>query len=266
MQKVKIVSTGLYLPPKIQTNAELAPLVGRSEKWILSRTGVAERRIAEEPMDVIAARAAREALGEGGEPDCIINASTTPLQLLPDGSVFIQRELGMSKIPSWSVHATCMSFIVALVNASSMIHAKIYKRILIVSAETGTPWRDFKEPQSAVLFGDGAAAVVVEAAPQDDECGLIDWEMNTWPEGAELSEFRGGGTRYPPYISDKTKPEDYLFHMEGRSLFRMGHNCVAHTLSVLFNAHCNTFSAFEDVQIEPSFFPQKALSCASELM
>ena len=64
MQKVKIVSTGLYLPPKIQTNAELAPLVGRSEKWILSRTGVAERRIAEEPMDVIAAKAAKEALGE----------------------------------------------------------------------------------------------------------------------------------------------------------------------------------------------------------
>ena len=81
---IKIVSTGLCLPPKIQTAAELSEQIGRSEKWILSRTGVAERRIAEEPMDVLAAKAAGEALQGGPPPDCILNASATPLQLIPE--------------------------------------------------------------------------------------------------------------------------------------------------------------------------------------
>ena len=100
MQKVKIVTTGLYLPPKIQTADELSGLIGRSKEWIISRTGVEERRIAEESMDVIAVRAARKALGSEPDPDCILNASTTPLQLIPDSSVFIQRELGLTGIPA----------------------------------------------------------------------------------------------------------------------------------------------------------------------
>jgi 3-oxoacyl-[acyl-carrier-protein] synthase-3 len=231
--KIKIVSTGLFLPPKIQTSAELAPLIGRSEKWILSRTGIAERRIAEEPMDVIAAKAARDALGEGTQPDCIINASTTPVQLIPDSSVFIQKELGMSSIPSWSIHATCLSFLVALVNASALIQTGIYRKVLVVTAETGTPWRNLKEPESAALFGDGAAAAVIETTPQGEPGCLIDWEMNSWPEGAELTEFRGAGIRHPPDNPEKTKPEDNLFHMSGSAVYRMARERVAITLSTI---------------------------------
>jgi 3-oxoacyl-[acyl-carrier-protein] synthase-3 len=234
MQKVKIVSTGLYLPPKIETAAETATLIGRSEKWILSRTGVAERRIAKEPMDIIGARAAREALSQGTEPDCILNASTTPLQLIPDSSVFIQRELGMKGIPSWTIHATCLSFLVALMTASSFIQSNLYERILIVSAETGTPWRNFKEPESAALFGDGAAAAVVEPTPEAEKSGILDWEMNTWPGGAELTEFRGGGTRYPPYKPGKSSSEDYLFSMKGTRVYRMARKRIKETLSTLF--------------------------------
>jgi 3-oxoacyl-[acyl-carrier-protein] synthase-3 len=234
MQKMKITSTGLYLPPKVQTSKELTTLIGRSEKWIRSRTGVEERRIAEEPMDTIAAKAAREALGDGPEPDCILNASTTPLQLIPDSSVFIQKELGMSGIPSWSIHATCLSFVVALMTAASFITSKLYKRILIVSAETGTPWRNMNQPESAALFGDGAAAVVVEPAPDGEESGLLDWEMNTWPEGADLTEFRGCGTRHPPYSPGQSTPEDYLFSMKGPKIYRMARERIKETLAVLF--------------------------------
>ena len=74
MYHVKIASTGIYLPPRIQTSAELAPLIGESVDWIISRTGIAERRLAEEPMDVLAAKAAKDALKNGPPPDCIINA------------------------------------------------------------------------------------------------------------------------------------------------------------------------------------------------
>lgn len=235
MHHIKIVSTGLYLPPKIQTASELAPLIGRSEKWILSRTGVKERRIAEEPMDVIAAKAARSALGDGPDPDCVINASATPLQLIPDSAPFILRQLGLRKIPAWSIHATCLSFVVALQSAASLLQSNVYNRILIVSSETGTDFRDFHEPESASLFGDGAAAAVVERTPEKENSALIDWEMNTWPEGAELTEFRGAGTKHPPNHPTKTRPEDNLFHMKGTRVYRMARDKVKENLVILFD-------------------------------
>lgn len=233
-QQVKIISTGLYVPERIQTAAELSPLIGRSENWIISRTGVAERRIAEEPMDVMAAMAAREALEGGPEPDCILNASTTPLQLIPDSSTFIQEQLGMKGIPSWSIHATCLSFLVALTTASALIQTGKFKRVLIVSSEAGTPWRNLKEPSSASLFGDGAAAVVLEPTPESEESALLDWQMKTWPEGAGLTELRGGGTRHPPDNPEKTKPEDNLFHMKGPAVYKLGRVRVGEVMSAFF--------------------------------
>ncbi len=234
MQHIKIVSTGLYLPPKIQTAKELSPLIGRSEHWIISRTGVEERRIAEEPMDEMAAKAARQALGDGAPPDCILNASATPLQLIPDSAPFIQRALGFDGIPAWSIHATCLSFIVALNTAASLLQTKSFKRILIVSSETGTPFRDFDQPESASLFGDGAAAVVVEATPDNEPSAFIDWEMNTWPEGAEFTEFRGAGTKHPPNHPTKTSPKDNLFQMHGTRIYRMARDKINANLADLF--------------------------------
>lgn len=233
MFKVKIVSTGLYLPPRIQTSAELAPLIGKSEEWILKSTGISERRIAEESMDVMAAKAAMDAIKDGPPPDCIINASTTPVQLIPDSSVFIQRALGWSGIPSWSVHATCLSFLVAMNSASALIQGGVYKRILVVSSEAGTPWRNMKEPESASLFGDAAAAIILEATPEGESSAWLDWEMNTWPKGAELTEFRGAGTAHPPGNSKLTKPEDNLFSMQGTKVYRYATSMVRNTLDTL---------------------------------
>ena len=233
-QKIKIVSTGIYSPSKVQSSAELSKLIGRSEDWIISRTGVVNRHIAEEPMDVMGAKAARAALQDGPPPDCIINASTTPLQLIPDSSVFIQKELGLNGVPSWSVQATCLSFVVALNSAAALVQTGVYKRILIVSAEAGTPWRDLNEPESAALFGDGAAAVVVEATPEGEESCLRDWVMTTWPEGADTTEFRGAGTRRPPFISDLTRPEDYLFHMKGPKIFRFAIPKAKEAMEMIF--------------------------------
>lgn len=233
MQRVKIISTGFYLPPKIQTAAELAPLIGKSEHWIIKHTGVGERRIAEEPMDEMASKVAKEVLGDGPAPDCIINASTTPLQLIPDSSPFIQRTMGFEGIPSWSVHATCLSFLVALNNAASLIVTGVYKRILIVSSETGTPFRDLDDPKSAALFGDAAAGVILEQTPQEESSAIIDWQMNTWPDGAELTEFRGAGTRRPPDHPD-TSPKDNLFQMQGTQVYRQALVRIRSTLNELY--------------------------------
>jgi len=220
MINVKISSTGSYIPEEIQSASDLSALIRRSENWIVNRTGVKERRISSIPMEEMAAIAARKAIASSGPPDCIVNASVTPVQLIPDSSTFIQEKLGLSGIPCWSVHSTCLSFLTAFINSASLIQSGIYKKILLVSAETATNWRDLNEPESASLFGDAAAAVMLEATPKDNNSCILDWEMKTFPEGAGLTEYRGAGTRKPP-LSKNTQPSDYLFHMKGPKVFKL---------------------------------------------
>jgi 3-oxoacyl-[acyl-carrier-protein] synthase-3 len=218
--RFRVDSVGHYVPPKVQTAAEVATLIGRSENWVLSRTGVVERRVSDEPMQMLAARAARAAIGDGPPPDLIINASLTPVQLIPDSSVFIQRELGYNGIPSFSIHATCLSFLVGLHTAGTFVHAGRYKRILVVSAEQGSVCRDFEQPESAALIGDGAAAAIVVPTPADGASELLAWGMTTWPEGADLAELRGCGIRRHPN-NPETRPSDNLFHMHGPRIYKL---------------------------------------------
>ncbi|RLU00325.1 3-oxoacyl-ACP synthase III family protein [Ketobacter sp.] len=236
--EICISSTGLYLPPRIQSSAELSGLIGRSEEWIVSRTGVRERRVAEEGMEFLAAKAALAAIGDGPRPDCIINASLTPVQLIPDSAVFVQKALGWEGVPCWSVHATCLSFVVALLNASGLIQAGIYRSVLVVSAEAGTPWRNLEQPESAALFGDGAAAALLEQSK--GESAVKDWIMYTWPEGSEFTEFRGCGTRRPPGHPD-TRHDDNLFNMQGPKVFRMVLMHISRVLRTLFERNDMTF-------------------------
>src|SRR5450755_4605930 len=106
----QITATGLYAPPCVETAEDLAKRVGKTADWIVASTGVSRRHISDEPVEHMAAEAARKALGTGPPPDLIINASTTPRQIIPDTSVFIEAELGYSGIASHSVHGTCLSF------------------------------------------------------------------------------------------------------------------------------------------------------------
>src|SRR5262245_28776768 len=174
---VQVASAAFYVPPRVETAAELAPRIGKSEDWIVSRTGVRERRIAAEPVEALGVRAARAALGPGPAPDLIVNASTTPRQLIPDTSVFIQEGLGLEGIPSYSVHASCLSFLVALHNAAALVTAGAYRRVLLVSAERPTPNRNLAEPESASLVGDGAAAAVLVPTPKGETSALVGWRM-----------------------------------------------------------------------------------------
>ncbi len=218
--RVKVVSTGFYAPPRVETAAELAPRIGTSEEWIVERTAVRERRISDEPIEVMAAHAARAALRSGDAPDLIVNASVSTRQLIPDTSVYIQQELGLEGIPSFSIHASCLSFLVALQNAAALVAAGAFRRVLVVSAERGSLGRDMAEPESAALLGDGAAAVVLEATPKGEASELAGFRMNTWPRGAALTEVRGFGQACAPGDA-ATRPEDQLFSMDGPGVYKM---------------------------------------------
>lgn len=245
--RFKVAKTGSYQPPHVQTAAELAPLIGRSEEWILSRTGVSERRISDEPMHQLAAHAIRDAVGDD-RPDLLINASLTPIQLIPDSSVFIQKAMGWegSGLPSFSVHATCMSFMVGLHTAGAFLESGAYERIIVVSAEQGSVCRDFDHPESASLIGDGAAAALVTKTPDGEGSELLAWGQTTWPEGSDLAELRGCGTRKHPNSPD-TSPEDNLFRMRGPRIYKMAVEKVRELAHDLVEEQAGL--SFEDIDL-----------------
>jgi 3-oxoacyl-[acyl-carrier-protein] synthase III len=242
---VKVVATGRYLPERIETNEELAPRLGVTADWILSHAGVTHRHISDEPVAEMAAWAAKQALGSGPPPDLIINASGVAQQVLPDTSPFIQEALGFSGVPCFSVHATCLSFAVALHNAASLLEASAYRRILIVSADQGHRGRNFDEPESSALLGDGAAAVVLEATPEGETSALLGFHMNTYPKGASLTEVRGGGTRQHPQDPTTTR-EHNLFHMNGPAVYKMA---LRHSPTMFRHLYAKSGIRPEDIQL-----------------
>ncbi len=229
MLRIKVVGTGIHVPERVETAEQLASRIGRSAEWIRTRTGVGERRIADRPLEEMGASAARQALGDGPPPDVIVNVSTTPIQLIPDTSVFIQHALGYDGIPSFSIHATCLSFLVGLHTVGSLVHSGGYNRALLVSTETGTPFRDLAEAESAALLGDGAAAAVIERTPEGEESALLDFRMRTWPTGRDMAEFRGGGIRAQPWLPQHD-PNDFLFRMKGTRIYRLAKGRLAELL------------------------------------
>lgn len=213
--RFRIARTALHLPPRIEASEALAERLGRSADWIVSRTGVRERRISDVPMSTMAAEAVR---GLGERPELLINASLTPVQLIPDSSVFVLRELGWDGLPSFSVHHTCLSFLTAVQVAGGLLAGGAYRRIAIVSAEQGSVCRDLDEPESAALIGDGAAAALIEAT--DGPEGFLGYATSTWPEGIGWAELRGCGTAHHPNDPATTRG-DNLFHMRGPRVWRL---------------------------------------------
>lgn len=224
---LRIAGVGRYLPSRVVTSAELEARCGLPAGWVERRNGVRERRWVDgESASFMAAQAAREALDEAGlqpgELDLIINASATSEQALPDMGALIQRQLGAgaSGIPAMTVQTACLSFITALEVASHFLLSGRYGRILIASADIASCGLDFREPESATLMGDAAAAVVVVRPAEGDSSRLCSARFRTYGEGAYLTAILGGGSARHPHKPGHD-PVDDLFHMDGPAVLRM---------------------------------------------
>lgn len=215
----RIVATNFCVPPDIETSQHLAQKTGRSADWIVGFTGVQFRHVSPCLKDpaVLAAQAARPVVDEYGAPDCIIYCGAIPRQMLPDLSVFVHRELGLEGVAAMSVNTACLSFLSALVTADALIERGVYRRILLSVAELASRGRNFDEPESAALLGDGAAAVLIERT-DGDSC-ILHSRLETWSEGAELAGLRGGGTLRTPDDPNVTIA-DHRFFMQGDQLLR----------------------------------------------
>ncbi len=228
MLPLKILGMGRYLPKRIVPSSEVETMCGLSAGWIERWSGVKERRwVSEgETNSFMGAEAAKEAIAQAGlkltNIDLIINASGTPEQAIPDGGPLIQQQLGLgtSGVPCFTIHATCLSFLMALDTSASLLATGRYRTILIVSSDVGSVALNFNEPESASLIGDAAAAAVVTLG--DGHSGILASRFETYGGAAHLTELRGGGSRCHPQ-SPLTQPEDNLFHMDGSKILRLVH-------------------------------------------
>ena len=224
---VRIAGLGAYLPERVVTNAELETKFGLQSGWIAKRTGVLERRYATHETTVSqAAAASRIALDRSGikleQIDAIIGANLAQ-QTIPCTAALVHKAMGAPDGSSacWDVNATCLSFMMALHSAALLIAAGQYKNILIFSSEIASPSLNPLEPESASLFGDAAAAIVLIAstASNGEGSGLIGAKFQTFSSGSHLTQLLGGGTLHRPHTTFE-HPELNLFHMDGPAIFK----------------------------------------------
>ena len=201
MPSARIIGTGSYLPPKVLTNADLEKLVDTSNEWIVTRTGISERRIApeEEATSDLALRAAQSALEAAGldpaDLDMILVATITPDMPFPSTACVLQDRLGARRAGALDLSAACSGFIYGLGMADGLIRAGTARTVLLLGAETLTKVVNWQDRNTCVLFGDGAGAVVLRA--DEGERGILSTHLYADGSKGSLLILPGCGSRHP---------------------------------------------------------------------
>ncbi|MBF9233975.1 beta-ketoacyl-ACP synthase III [Microvirga alba] len=238
MKRIRSVVRGVgsYLPKRLVTNRDLEKLVETSHEWIVQRTGIEQRHIADESetTSVLGIKAAEAALADAGltpaDIDLVICATSTPDLTFPSTATMIQAGLGMSHGAAFDLQAVCTGFVYGVATADKFLQSGSHKRALVIGAETFSRILDWKDRTTCVLFGDGAGAIVLEA--QEGEGTSAD-------RGVLTSHLRSDGRyRDKLYVDGgpgSTKTTGVL-KMEGKEVFRFAVGSVTDVIQDAFNA------------------------------
>ncbi|RXZ79395.1 beta-ketoacyl-ACP synthase III [Paenibacillaceae bacterium] len=240
-RRIRILGTGKYLPSRQVTAAQLDEKLGKPQGWVLKKSGVRVRHYADgETVSQMGAKAAWAALEAASltfdDIDCVICTSSVPEQPIPCTAALIQKEMnqGDSGVPCFDVNSTCLSFLAGLDLISYLVDAGRYSRVLLVAPEIASLGLNEAHAESAILFGDGAAAVVIGQSQPGESSGIRAARIETYGSGYELSQIRGGGSKYPfrNYRPDDEAP--FLFEMQGEALFKKTSKLLPAFLERLF--------------------------------
>jgi len=217
MRYAEITGWGKCVPPATVSNADLALVMDTTDEWITTRTGIKERHVSHVENSDLAATAALRALACAGvdaaDIDMVVNATCSPDRLIPSAGSVVQAKIGASKAGAMDVNAACSGFIYGLSVGTGLIASGAATKVLVVGVERLTPWLDFEDRSTAVLFGDGAGAVVLEAS--DDEVGMLSVELGSDGTVSDILTVYGTGSeRMPP------EQEVCAIRMDGREVFR----------------------------------------------
>ena len=220
-RSAEIVGVGSCLPEKRLTNADLEKMVNTSDEWILTRTGISERRIVAqgEATSDLAVRACESAISDAGiEPgdiDLLVVATSTPDMLLPSTACLVQAHLGLT-CPAFDMNAACTGFIYGLHTASSAIEAGRADVVLLVGADTLTRVVDFKDRRTCVLFGDGAGAAVLRASENPGVRSIV---LGADGKGNSMLKIPAGGSAMPA-SPETVQTRLHFIQMNGNEVFK----------------------------------------------
>lgn len=225
-----IIGTGSYMPERVLTNEELSKRVETSDEWIVTRTGIRERRIAapDQACSDLAAEAARRALAHAGvqpeEVDMIVVATITPDMGFPNTGCFVQQKIGATRAFCMDLEAACSGFIYALEVASQFVSSGAIRTALVIGSEKISSITDWSDRSLCVLFGDGAGAAVVQARPAGTG-GVLHTIMRSDGRLADLLKLPGGGSRHPASAETIEQRLHYM-KMDGKEVFKHAVTCM----------------------------------------
>jgi 3-oxoacyl-[acyl-carrier-protein] synthase III len=222
--RARIASIATYLPPKLLTNADLEKMVETTDEWILQRTGIRERHIADRGVGTsdLAYEASKKAIERAGltpdDIDLIIVGTTTPDMPFPSTACLLQTKLGASRAWGFDLSAACSGFTYSLTTAAQIVATGASKHALVVGADVMSSIIDYTDRTTCVLFGDGAGAVVVEAS-DDENIGILDFENYVDGSGGDALCMPAGGSLRP--ASHETVDQRLHFvKQEGQTVFK----------------------------------------------
>jgi 3-oxoacyl-[acyl-carrier-protein] synthase-3 len=206
------------------TNADLERIVDTSDEWITQRTGIKERHVVEPPQSTasLGAQAARAAIADAGispaDLDLIICATITPEMIFPATACFIQQDIGAADVPAFDISAACSGFIYGLAVANQFIATGAYRHVLVIGAETLSRFTDYTDRSSCIIFGDAAAAAVLEAT-EDANRGIDYSVLRADGGGWDFIHVPAGGARTPASHETVDQRGHYI-KMRGRDVYK----------------------------------------------
>ena len=223
MRGSTIAGIGHYVPERVMTNADLERLVETTDEWIVTRTGIRERRIAadDQASSDLGLEAAREAMADAGvtadDLDLIIVGTATPDMLFPATACVLQDRLGARRAGAFDLSAACSSWVYAAAVAHGYVSSGLAETVLVVGAETLSKITNWKDRATAVLFGDSAGAAVIR--PSEPGQGFLSFYLGADGSGGPLIQLPGGGSRLPASYETVERAQHYL-QMNGREVFK----------------------------------------------
>ncbi len=229
-RSARITGWGGYAPAAILTNADLERIVDTSDEWIVTRTGIRERRVAaahETTASMAAVAGARAIAVAGLDPDdvdLILVATLTPDYWMPSTAALVKEAIGNRRAAAMDVAAACSGFIYAYATATAYVRAGLARHVLVIGAELLTRFLDYTDRGTCILFGDGAGAVVVSAS--DEPAGPHGIELTTEPQGAYMIWLPAGGSKSPSSAETVARGEHFI-RMEGKETYRFATKTLA---------------------------------------
>lgn len=240
MTRARIIGVGSYAPKRILTNADLEKMVETSEEWVVQRSGIRERRIADEgeATSDLALKAAQQALERAGlvpeDIEFIVVGTTTPDMFFPAVGNLVQQRLGCRRVGSVDLLAACAGSVYSMAVGAKFIETGKYRRVLCIGAETLSRITDWTDRGTCVLLADAAGAAVLEAS--EDGSGLIDADLYSDGQYWELLYMPGGGSRYPA-TRETVDARMHYAKMKGSEVFKVAVRMFVESTSVLLKRH-----------------------------